>query len=57
METNNVIHFFQDQNDPQKNDLNAEVDPVTLQGLREMGAFGLQVKYKFNEEFAKLLYS
>jgi very long chain acyl-CoA dehydrogenase len=35
--------FFQEQNDPVKNDDDAEIPKETLEGLREMGAFGLQV--------------
>ncbi|KAG8240081.1 hypothetical protein J437_LFUL019658, partial [Ladona fulva] len=35
--------MFQESNDPAKNDANETVDEQTLQGLREMGAFGMQV--------------
>merc|ERR1712088_1080349 len=35
--------FFIEQNDPLKNDADAKVPEHTVQGLRELGAFGLQV--------------
>eukprot|EP01137_Pigoraptor_chileana_P023983 Opistho-2@91181 len=35
--------FFREVNNPALNDENAEIPEGTLQGLREMGAFGLQV--------------
>lgn len=35
--------FFEEQNDPAKNDEAAKVADSTMQGLKEMGAFGLQV--------------
>merc|ERR1712156_1024854 len=35
--------FFVEQNDPLKNDADAKVPEQTVQGLRELGAFGLQV--------------
>merc|ERR1712223_1434120 len=35
--------FFMEQNDPLKNDADAKVPENTVQGLRELGAFGLQV--------------
>merc|ERR1712223_2072727 len=35
--------FFMEQNDPLKNDADAKVPEHTVQGLRELGAFGLQV--------------
>lgn len=34
---------FQEQNDPAKNDAMEAVDPQTLDGLWELGAFALQV--------------
>ncbi|KAF2369196.1 Acyl-CoA dehydrogenase/oxidase C-terminal [Trinorchestia longiramus] len=35
--------FFQEVNDATKNDVNEGVDEETLQGLKDMGCFGLQV--------------
>lgn len=35
--------FFEEVNDPMKNDALEKVEEHTLQGLKEMGAFGLQV--------------
>jgi len=35
--------FFMEQNDPLKNDADAKVPEHTVQGLRDLGAFGLQV--------------
>lgn len=35
--------FFQECNDPAKNDAEEKVAEDTMQGLKEMGAFGLQV--------------
>lgn len=35
--------MLQEKNDPLKNDALEKVDEASLQGLREMGAFGLQV--------------
>merc|ERR1712223_1628941 len=35
--------FFGEQNDPLKNDTDAKVPEQTVQGMRELGAFGLQV--------------
>merc|ERR1712223_1274598 len=35
--------FFVEQNDPLKNDTDAKVPEQTVQGMRELGAFGLQV--------------
>lgn len=35
--------FFVEQNDPDKNDASSDVPEHTVQGLRELGAFGLQV--------------
>jgi len=36
-------YLLQEQNDALKNDSLEKVDDASLQGLREMGAFGLQV--------------
>ncbi|XP_046673529.1 very long-chain specific acyl-CoA dehydrogenase, mitochondrial [Homalodisca vitripennis] len=38
-----VTKFFEEQNDPAKNDAMETVDPATLEGLWELGAFALQV--------------
>ncbi|RVE48547.1 hypothetical protein evm_006858 [Chilo suppressalis] len=38
-----VEKFFQEVNDPAKNDADSQVEPATLAGLWDMGAFGLQV--------------
>lgn len=38
-----VTKFFEEQNDPMKNDELEKVEDSTLAGLKEMGAFGLQV--------------
>jgi very long chain acyl-CoA dehydrogenase len=35
--------FFKEMNDPAKNDEDAQIPESTLQGLKDMGAFGLQV--------------
>jgi hypothetical protein len=32
-------------NNAAKNDLDEKVEPETLEGLKEMGAFGLQVQF------------
>ena len=39
----------QEQNDALKNDALEKVDDTSMQGLREMGAFGLQVPQDFGE--------
>ena len=39
-----VEKFFTEQNDAARNDATETIDEVTLQGLRELGAFGLQVR-------------
>ncbi|KAK0133075.1 Very long-chain specific acyl-CoA dehydrogenase, mitochondrial [Merluccius polli] len=38
-----VAKFFEEVNDPAKNDALEKVEDDTMQGLKEMGAFGLQV--------------
>ncbi|XP_018551969.1 very long-chain specific acyl-CoA dehydrogenase, mitochondrial [Lates calcarifer] len=38
-----VTKFFQEVNDPAKNDALEKVEDHTMEGLKEMGAFGLQV--------------
>lgn len=35
--------FPQEVNDPAKNDMMEQVDENTMQGLKDLGAFGLQV--------------
>ncbi|KAI0224087.1 Very long-chain specific acyl-CoA dehydrogenase, mitochondrial [Lamellibrachia satsuma] len=42
-----VSKFFEEINDPLKNDEIEDVDPPTLEALKEMGAFGLQVPTKY----------
>merc|ERR1719411_450629 len=39
--------FFMEQNDPLKNDADAKVPEHTVQGLRDLGAFGLQVAEEY----------
>merc|ERR1719411_564124 len=52
--------FFMEQNDPLKNDADAKVPEKTVQGLREWGAFGLQVPTELggvgltNTQYARL---
>ncbi|XP_039602847.1 very long-chain specific acyl-CoA dehydrogenase, mitochondrial isoform X1 [Polypterus senegalus] len=38
-----VSKFFEEVNDPVKNDVLEKVEDATMQGLKELGAFGLQV--------------
>ncbi|XP_066578620.1 very long-chain specific acyl-CoA dehydrogenase, mitochondrial [Amia ocellicauda] len=38
-----VSRFFEEVNDPMKNDALEKVEDTTMEGLKEMGAFGLQV--------------
>ena len=38
--------FFEECNDPARNDAEERIPEETMQGLREMGAFGLQVYSK-----------
>ena len=40
---NKILISLQECNDPAKNDADEKVADDTLQGLKEMGAFGLQV--------------
>ncbi|XP_002736889.1 very long-chain specific acyl-CoA dehydrogenase, mitochondrial-like [Saccoglossus kowalevskii] len=53
--------FFEEVNDAAKNDQQETVDDETLQGLREMGAFGLQVPQEYgglgltNTQYARLV--
>jgi len=53
--------FFEEQNDPALNDRLADVPEETLQGLRDLGAFGLQVPQELdgvglnNTQYARLV--
>lgn len=53
--------FFFEQNDPLKNDKDEQLDEKTMQGLRDMGAFGLQAPEKYgglglnNTQYARLV--
>jgi len=53
--------FFEEQNDPALNDREANVPEDTLQGLRDLGAFGLQVPQELdgvglnNTQYARLV--
>lgn len=61
MLTDPTAKFFEEVNDPLKNDLLEKVEDHTMQGLREMGAFGLQVSQDFgglglnNTQYARLV--
>ncbi|XP_077021850.1 very long-chain specific acyl-CoA dehydrogenase, mitochondrial isoform X2 [Tamandua tetradactyla] len=56
-----VSRFFQEVNDPAKNDALEQVEETTLQGLKELGAFGLQVPSELggvglcNTQYARLV--
>eukprot|EP00795_Rhopilema_esculentum_P017018 gene17018-8523_t len=56
-----VEKFFQESNDALKNDEIEKVDDVTMQGLKELGAFGLQVPQELdgvgltNTQYARLV--
>ncbi|XP_014645082.1 PREDICTED: very long-chain specific acyl-CoA dehydrogenase, mitochondrial isoform X1 [Ceratotherium simum simum] len=56
-----VSRFFQDVNDPAKNDMLERVEETTMQGLKELGAFGLQVPSELggvglcNTQYARLV--
>lgn len=53
--------FFEEENDPAKNDLNEKVDEKTLAGLWDLGAFALQVPQELgglglnNTQYARLV--
>jgi alkylation response protein AidB-like acyl-CoA dehydrogenase len=53
--------FFEESNDPAKNDTMEKVADETMQGLKEMGAFGLQVPTELsgvglnNTQYARLV--
>ncbi|XP_021031058.1 very long-chain specific acyl-CoA dehydrogenase, mitochondrial [Mus caroli] len=55
-----VARFFEEVNDPAKNDALEKVEDHTLQGLKELGAFGLQVPSELgglglsNTQYARL---
>ncbi|CAH0592082.1 unnamed protein product [Chrysodeixis includens] len=56
-----VEKFFQEVNDPAKNDADAKIEDNTLSGLWELGAFGLQVPAEMgglglsNTQYARLV--
>ncbi|ELW63623.1 Very long-chain specific acyl-CoA dehydrogenase, mitochondrial [Tupaia chinensis] len=56
-----VSRFFEEVNDPAKNDTLEAVEETTLQGLKELGAFGLQVPSELggvglcNTQYARLV--
>ncbi|XP_011909038.1 PREDICTED: very long-chain specific acyl-CoA dehydrogenase, mitochondrial isoform X2 [Cercocebus atys] len=56
-----VSRFFKEVNDPAKNDTLEMVEETTLQGLKELGAFGLQVPSELggvglcNTQYARLV--
>ncbi|XP_012312866.1 very long-chain specific acyl-CoA dehydrogenase, mitochondrial [Aotus nancymaae] len=56
-----VSRFFEEVNDPAKNDTLEVVEETTLQGLKELGAFGLQVPSELggvglcNTQYARLV--
>lgn len=55
-----VSKFLEEQNDPAKNDSTATIPQETLDGLWELGAFGLQAPAEFgglecnNSQYARL---
>ncbi|XP_036308167.1 very long-chain specific acyl-CoA dehydrogenase, mitochondrial isoform X2 [Pipistrellus kuhlii] len=56
-----VSRFFEEVNDPAKNDTLEMVEDATIQGLKELGAFGLQVPSELggvglcNTQYARLV--
>ncbi|XP_077170574.1 very long-chain specific acyl-CoA dehydrogenase, mitochondrial [Paroedura picta] len=56
-----VSRFFEEVNDPDKNDVLERVEDRTMQGLKEMGAFGLQIPVHLgglglsNTQYARLV--
>ncbi|GAB5580435.1 very long-chain specific acyl-CoA dehydrogenase [Prionailurus iriomotensis] len=56
-----VSRFFEEVNDPAKNDMMEKVEETTIQGLKELGAFGLQVPSELggvglcNTQYARLV--
>lgn len=55
-----TARFFEEQNDPMANDINAKVPDNVMQGLKDLGAFGLQVPTEYdglglsNTQYARL---
>jgi len=55
-----VTKFFEEQNDPAKNDATSNIDQATLDGLWDLGAFGLQAPTEYgglgcnNTQYARL---
>lgn len=56
-----VSRFFEEVNDSAKNDMMEQVEETTIQGLKELGAFGLQVPSELggvglcNTQYARLV--
>ncbi|XP_055971140.1 very long-chain specific acyl-CoA dehydrogenase, mitochondrial [Sorex fumeus] len=56
-----VTRFFEEVNDPAKNDMMEKVEENTMQGLKDLGAFGLQVPSELggvglcNTQYARLV--
>ncbi|XP_068785427.1 very long-chain specific acyl-CoA dehydrogenase, mitochondrial isoform X2 [Struthio camelus] len=56
-----VVRFFEEVNDPARNDALERVDDATLQGLKELGLFGLQIPVELgglgltNTQYARLV--
>ncbi|XP_048373962.1 very long-chain specific acyl-CoA dehydrogenase, mitochondrial isoform X1 [Sphaerodactylus townsendi] len=56
-----VSRFFEEVNDPAKNDVLEQVEERTMQGLKELGAFGLQIPVHLgglglsNTQYARLV--
>lgn len=56
-----VTRFFEEVNDPAKNDMLEQVEENTMQGLKDLGAFGLQVPSELggvglcNTQYARLV--
>ncbi|XP_015275809.1 PREDICTED: very long-chain specific acyl-CoA dehydrogenase, mitochondrial [Gekko japonicus] len=56
-----VSRFFEEVNDPEKNDVLEKVEDRTMQGLKELGAFGLQIPVSLgglglsNTQYARLV--
>ncbi|XP_053120732.1 very long-chain specific acyl-CoA dehydrogenase, mitochondrial [Hemicordylus capensis] len=56
-----VSRFFEEVNDPAKNDVLEHVEEKTMQGLKELGAFGLQIPVQLgglglsNTQYARLV--
>lgn len=55
-----VTKFFNEQNDPVKNDAASSIDKATLDGLWDLGAFGFQVPEEYggmgcnNSQYARM---